>query len=217
MELTVKQTIFAMPVFDFKNDWRDWRYHPVPSAESNKSSTTAGDEKPAELLPVFSGYFWIYAAIAIGTMFFTFFLCWMFIGGTSPDDPDGTKHPFRRHMRDIFNFIMESVYFLKIRSESSLTLCIRPPSWTQLKKEMKDYVASAITDLKGKARPKVSPGAEKSNPNHSTSPSPTQDNDRQNQSSGSPEVVELGTLSRSRESHNSVRIRGGARGADDLV
>ncbi|KAK0611743.1 hypothetical protein B0T14DRAFT_439727 [Immersiella caudata] len=114
LPITSIATIFAMPVFDFKNDWRDWRYKPVPSTKSNNSSTTGEDRKPAEELPVFSGYFWIYAAIAIGTMFFTFFLCWMFIGGTSADDPDGTKHPFRRHMRNIFDFIMESVpYFIE--------------------------------------------------------------------------------------------------------
>jgi hypothetical protein len=205
-----------MPVFDFKNDWRDWRYHPVPSAESNRFSTTAGDEKPAEVLPVFSGYFWIYAAIAIGSMFFTFFLCWMFIGGTSADDPDGTKHPFRRHIRDIFSFIMESVYLLKIRREPSLTSCVRPPSWTQLKEEVKDYVASRITDLKGKTRLKVAP-AEKPNPNHTTSPSPTHDSDRQDQNPGRSEAVELRRLGRSRDSQNSVRIGGSARGADDLV
>jgi len=95
-----------MPVFDFKNDWRDWRYQPVGSGEKNNSSSTSGgDNNNGDQLPVFSGYFWIYCGAALASMFFTFWLCWMFISSTS--DNELKDKPFRRHVRTVVHAVSE--------------------------------------------------------------------------------------------------------------
>jgi hypothetical protein len=60
-----------MPVFQFANDWRNWRYQPVRAA--NSSTPDSGTS-----LPVFSGYFWIYLGISAALMLFTVEAWWRF-------------------------------------------------------------------------------------------------------------------------------------------
>ncbi|KAK3316612.1 hypothetical protein B0H66DRAFT_534861 [Apodospora peruviana] len=56
------KTIFAMPIFDWKAIWVDFRWHDVPSnSSSSGSDTSAGDSTDSGV--VFSGYFWIYLAV----------------------------------------------------------------------------------------------------------------------------------------------------------
>ena len=94
-----KQTIFAMPVFDFKNNWLDWQFRPVPSGEIANSSSPQGDKNPTENPPVISGYLWIYFATTILSMLFLQLGLLIHMGSTSNDGPRGTKNPFRRHVR----------------------------------------------------------------------------------------------------------------------
>ncbi|KAK4448663.1 hypothetical protein QBC34DRAFT_406555 [Podospora aff. communis PSN243] len=54
LPITAMATIFATPVFDFKNDWQDLRLNHLGSSDSDQDSS--GDRN----LPVVSGYFWWY-------------------------------------------------------------------------------------------------------------------------------------------------------------
>jgi hypothetical protein len=67
-----QQTIFAMPVFQFANDWRNWRLQPVYNASSSSSGGGTNNT------PVFSGYFWIYFAISGSLTLITIEVWWRF-------------------------------------------------------------------------------------------------------------------------------------------
>ncbi|KAI0893405.1 hypothetical protein F4806DRAFT_505072, partial [Annulohypoxylon nitens] len=71
LPLTTMATIFAMPIFQWTNDWRNIRYRPVNngSTSSNSSPSSSNDETAS---PVVSGYLWIYVGISIGLSFITF-------------------------------------------------------------------------------------------------------------------------------------------------
>lgn len=71
-----QQTIFAMPVFQFSNNWRDWRYHQVNKGDSSGSNSTTTTNFPDP--PVFSGYFWIYLGISIALTMITIEGWWRF-------------------------------------------------------------------------------------------------------------------------------------------
>ncbi|KAI0593287.1 hypothetical protein F4775DRAFT_578469 [Biscogniauxia sp. FL1348] len=73
LPLTTMATIFAMPIFQWSNDWRDWRYLPVD--DGNGSSTTSDPSSPNDTMspPVVSGYVWIYLSISIGLTLITYF------------------------------------------------------------------------------------------------------------------------------------------------
>ncbi|KAI0387447.1 hypothetical protein F5Y04DRAFT_240201 [Hypomontagnella monticulosa] len=71
LPLTTMATIFAMPIFQWSNDWRDWRYHPVDSG--NTSDSNSQDASDGELPPVVSGYIWIYLSISVSLTIITYF------------------------------------------------------------------------------------------------------------------------------------------------
>jgi hypothetical protein len=65
-----------MPIFNFENDWRDWRYWPAPqpvSSPGNGTEISAVTDGPP---PVFSGYFWIYFAVSFALSFATIEVWW---------------------------------------------------------------------------------------------------------------------------------------------
>lgn len=64
------QTIFATPVFDFKNDWRDLHYQAIPSPD-DKNAT--GQQS----LPVVSGYFWYYVSSSMAFSVITLLAWWL--------------------------------------------------------------------------------------------------------------------------------------------
>ncbi|KAI0810574.1 hypothetical protein GGR55DRAFT_644472 [Xylaria sp. FL0064] len=61
LPLTAVASIMGMPIFQWTNDWRDWRYRAV----GRSNSSTTGTDSQARL-PVVSGYIAIYFPIAIG-------------------------------------------------------------------------------------------------------------------------------------------------------
>ncbi|KAI0108201.1 hypothetical protein F4814DRAFT_441751 [Daldinia grandis] len=72
LPLTTMATIFAMPIFQWSNDWRDWRYQPVDSENSSSANPGPGGSGGAARQPVVSGYIWLYVSISIGLSFITF-------------------------------------------------------------------------------------------------------------------------------------------------
>jgi hypothetical protein len=66
-----------MPVFDFHNDWRNWQFHPV-----KKSPKVGGDSEG----PVFSGYLWIWLALALGLTILTALCCWWYFRDNDEKD-----------------------------------------------------------------------------------------------------------------------------------
>ncbi|KAK0708481.1 hypothetical protein B0H67DRAFT_648540 [Lasiosphaeris hirsuta] len=91
LPMTTVATILAMPVFQFANDWRDWRYRPAEndnsgSAPSNNSSGTVAP------VPVISGYLWIYVAFSTGLTLLTIEGWWRFAGGGASNEPANSRH-----------------------------------------------------------------------------------------------------------------------------
>ncbi|KAI0849269.1 hypothetical protein F5Y00DRAFT_261739 [Daldinia vernicosa] len=72
LPLTTMATIFAMPIFQWSNDWRDWRYRPVDNGNSSSSGPSSGAPGGTMAPPVVSGYIWIYISISIGLTMVTF-------------------------------------------------------------------------------------------------------------------------------------------------
>ncbi|TGJ87103.1 hypothetical protein E0Z10_g1707 [Xylaria hypoxylon] len=66
LPLTAVASIMGMPIFQWTNDWRDWRYNPVGRGNSPTTGTN-----PEIQLPVVSGYIAVYFPIAIGLMVIT--------------------------------------------------------------------------------------------------------------------------------------------------
>ncbi|GAB1311264.1 hypothetical protein MFIFM68171_01474 [Madurella fahalii] len=79
LPMTSVATIFAMPIFNFQNDWKDWRYQPVPAADPSADPAPQDGSTEAHA-PVFSGYFWIYLAFSIGLTFVTIEGWWRVAG-----------------------------------------------------------------------------------------------------------------------------------------
>ncbi|KAH9897538.1 hypothetical protein F4778DRAFT_239029 [Xylariomycetidae sp. FL2044] len=77
LPMTTTATIFAMPIFQWSNDWRDWRYQPVNKGNMSSSSDN-NNNGSTEGLPVFSGYFWIYLSISLGFTLMTIEGWWRF-------------------------------------------------------------------------------------------------------------------------------------------
>ncbi|KAL2186976.1 hypothetical protein L209DRAFT_752796 [Thermothelomyces heterothallicus CBS 203.75] len=77
LPITTVATIFAMPVFDFSNDWRDVRFRETGSepAESTSEPKSQGMEKSK---PVLSFYFWIYLIISVSLTAVTVFGWWRY-------------------------------------------------------------------------------------------------------------------------------------------
>ncbi|KAH9897539.1 hypothetical protein F4778DRAFT_783117 [Xylariomycetidae sp. FL2044] len=73
--LPMTTTIFAMPIFQWSNDWRDWRFNSVNKGNSSSSDDGNGG---TDGLPVFSGYFWIYLGISLGFTWMTIEGWWRF-------------------------------------------------------------------------------------------------------------------------------------------
>ncbi|OTB15131.1 hypothetical protein K445DRAFT_318518 [Daldinia sp. EC12] len=69
LPLSTTATIFAMPIFQWSNDWRDLRYQPVDSGNTSDSGGSSG----ATTSPVVSGYIWLYISISAGLTFVTYF------------------------------------------------------------------------------------------------------------------------------------------------
>ncbi|KAK0701526.1 hypothetical protein B0T21DRAFT_378826 [Apiosordaria backusii] len=67
LPITTVATIFAMPVFDFANDWRDIYFRKTDA------------DKP----PVLSSYFWVYLIVSITLTGFTVFGWWRYTKSTS--------------------------------------------------------------------------------------------------------------------------------------
>jgi hypothetical protein len=64
------QTVFATPVFDFKNDWRDIRYRPVQPPDDKNAPAQQG-------VPVVSGYFWYYFSLSLFFSVVTVLVWWV--------------------------------------------------------------------------------------------------------------------------------------------
>ncbi|KAI0530253.1 hypothetical protein GGR58DRAFT_518626 [Xylaria digitata] len=99
LPLTAVASIMGMPIFQWTNDWRDWRYRRV-----GRSNSPATDTGPENRLPVVSGYIAIYFPIAIGLMIITLasFACYYYrhddglllntnSGGGNPNDAQASK------------------------------------------------------------------------------------------------------------------------------
>ncbi|KAI2777414.1 hypothetical protein F4815DRAFT_481413 [Daldinia loculata] len=69
LPLSTTATIFAMPIFQWSNDWRDLRYRPVDSGNTSDS----GGPSDATMSPVVSGYIWLYISISAALTFITYF------------------------------------------------------------------------------------------------------------------------------------------------
>ncbi|KAK5659914.1 hypothetical protein OQA88_13378 [Cercophora sp. LCS_1] len=96
LRLTYFQTILAMPIFDWGNDWRDWRYQPVAQPDTTSENEVNTAISPEARPPVFSGYFWIYLAVSVALSFATIEVWWRVVRsadsrsgrtGTSGDKP----------------------------------------------------------------------------------------------------------------------------------
>lgn len=73
LPVTAVAAIFTMPVFQFSNDWRNWKYQQVDNGDSSGTNSAK--------LPVFSGYFWIYLGISAAVMLCTIEAWWQFNSG----------------------------------------------------------------------------------------------------------------------------------------
>ncbi|GAB1313737.1 hypothetical protein MFIFM68171_03947 [Madurella fahalii] len=67
-------TIFAMPVFDFRNEWWNMHFKVEPSGNGTSSGLEGNDRFPSPSGPVLSGYFWIYLILSISLSGITWFL-----------------------------------------------------------------------------------------------------------------------------------------------
>lgn len=67
---TAVATIFAMPVFGWTNDWRNWRYRPTTKSSSGSSADLGTADQSDQ--PVVSGYIWIWLAFSAGLSILTF-------------------------------------------------------------------------------------------------------------------------------------------------
>lgn len=67
---TAVATIFAMPIFGWTNDWRNWRYHPTTKGSSSSSADLGAVDQSDQ--PVVSGYVWIWLAFSVGLSILTF-------------------------------------------------------------------------------------------------------------------------------------------------
>ncbi|KAK4200769.1 hypothetical protein QBC40DRAFT_306475 [Triangularia verruculosa] len=72
LPITAVATIFAMPVFEFQNDWRDIYFR-----ETADSGPDAGKQ------PVLSSYFWVYLVVSVTLTAFTVFGWWHYARGSS--------------------------------------------------------------------------------------------------------------------------------------
>jgi hypothetical protein len=116
LSLIPRQTIFAIPIFDFKNAWMDIRFQRAapsfpggwlpnsnltdPQASTSTTSTitttTSGNN------PVLSGYFWIYLGIALGLTSLTFLLFFSVVryGREKTPNPDRWPGEIRTILTD---------------------------------------------------------------------------------------------------------------------
>jgi len=76
----LSQTIVSMPIFNYENDWRDWRYRPAPQPDSSSGNGT--NSSVVADPPVFSGYFWIYLTVSICLSFATIEVWWRMVRNT---------------------------------------------------------------------------------------------------------------------------------------
>lgn len=60
---TAMATIFAMSVFEWTNDWRNWRYSPSPLSSGDGGDSGAAGQSEQ---PVLSGYLWVWPALSAG-------------------------------------------------------------------------------------------------------------------------------------------------------
>lgn len=67
---TAVATIFAMPIFGWTNNWRNWRYHPTTKSNSGSSADLGTADQSDQ--PVVSGYIWIWLAFSAGLSILTF-------------------------------------------------------------------------------------------------------------------------------------------------
>ncbi|KAK0712057.1 hypothetical protein B0H67DRAFT_669833 [Lasiosphaeris hirsuta] len=65
LPITLVATIFAMPVFDFKNHWTDARLRYAPSDGPNPNSSNSSQAQQTPEAPVVSGYFWWYLIASV--------------------------------------------------------------------------------------------------------------------------------------------------------
>ncbi|KAK4043932.1 hypothetical protein C8A01DRAFT_43289 [Parachaetomium inaequale] len=89
LPITTVATIFAMPVFDFANEWRDIYFRETgnePDA-SNQDSDARGAGSPK---PVLSFYFWIYLIVSVSLTAVTIFGWWRYTRTTR--HPPKPKH-----------------------------------------------------------------------------------------------------------------------------
>ncbi|PSN62091.1 hypothetical protein BS50DRAFT_680375 [Corynespora cassiicola Philippines] len=83
LPMTTTATIFAMPVFQFPNKWRDERFNVVRTGNVTSGSASPAFSNIDSDLPVFSGYFWIYLAISMLLSLATIMGWWVFAGQNS--------------------------------------------------------------------------------------------------------------------------------------
>lgn len=83
LPMTTVATIVSMPIFNYENDWRDWRYRPAPQSDSPSGDGTATSVVTDGPPPVFSGYFWVYFAVSIALSFATIEVWWRVVRNTN--------------------------------------------------------------------------------------------------------------------------------------
>ncbi|KAH8810715.1 hypothetical protein F5884DRAFT_259217 [Xylogone sp. PMI_703] len=98
LPVTTTATIFAMPVFQFQNNWRDWRYQPADATDP----------------PVFSGYFWLFLGISVSLTMVTIGIWWRF---RTPKD--GPRPAYRGHK--ILKYIRRALSVLWLLTRSHLS------------------------------------------------------------------------------------------------
>ncbi|KFA73447.1 hypothetical protein S40288_10887 [Stachybotrys chartarum IBT 40288] len=87
LPMSTLATIFSMPVFNFENDWLDWRFQRV-NGSSGSRDDPVGAASP-DSAPVFSAYFWIWLVVAILLTLVTFGTFRSNLPRNTPQDAEG--------------------------------------------------------------------------------------------------------------------------------
>jgi hypothetical protein len=126
LSLTAGQTIFAIPIFDFKNAWMDMRFRPAAASYAggslpnsnltvpHTSTATAAETAGAGDNPVLSGYFWIYLGVALGLTSLTFLLFFSVVRSRREIPPNVAAWP-----GEIRTMLTDEVFTQEMQAEES--------------------------------------------------------------------------------------------------
>ncbi|GAB1312325.1 Cora-domain-containing protein [Madurella fahalii] len=117
LPITAMATIFATPVFDFKNDWQDIRLNHLGPSDSDQSSS--GDQN----LPVVSGYFWWYF-LSSALLILVTLIYWY----TKRKDKDNGPSGSNDEAEDSHNIESKTPTVVEGKSETSRSVSKESPS-----------------------------------------------------------------------------------------